>query len=352
VLLLPLDKRLDWRDADGRQGAETHPTRRGAAARERALEDLRERGRLDAVGAGRESLREATEPWWTDHVEPRLAQSTVLRCAHVFDCHLLPRLGATPIRDINPALVLALQRDLRADGVGVAMTHRILMVLSVIMRHAVLRGRIDRNLQPVRVVQPKRRRAIRLVPPADIERIRRALLTADDQASATLVSLMAYAGLRPSEATALCWRPHRQVHDPRRAERRRVRRSEGHQDRLNPHRRAARAASLRPRRLAHDGRQRAGRGRPDRAARRRDHVHGYRYRRRHRFDPAVDRAGLPITRPYDLRHSYASLMIQAGYSPAELGHATTLTLDTYAHLFSEFARGERVDPEGAIRDAR
>lgn len=49
-------------------------------------------------------------------------------------------------------------------------------------------------------------------------------------------------------------------------------------------------------------------------------------------------------------------MIHAGYSPvelaAELGHATTLTLDTYAHLFSEFARGERVDPEGAIRDAR
>jgi hypothetical protein len=28
------------------------------------------------------------------------------------------------------------------------------------------------------------------------------------------------------------------------------------------------------------------------------------------------------------------------------------TLDTYAHLFSEFVRGERVDPEGAIREAR
>lgn len=86
----------------------------------------------------------------------------MLSYAHVPDCHLLPRLGATAIRDINPALVLALQRDLRADGVGGAMTHRILMVLSGIMRHAVLRGRIDRDpVQPVRVVQPKRRRAIR-----------------------------------------------------------------------------------------------------------------------------------------------------------------------------------------------
>lgn len=49
-------------------------------------------------------------------------------------------------------------------------------------------------------------------------------------------------------------------------------------------------------------------------------------------------------------------MIQAGYSPvelaAELGHSPTLTLDTYAHLFSEFARGERVDPVREILRAR
>ncbi len=49
-------------------------------------------------------------------------------------------------------------------------------------------------------------------------------------------------------------------------------------------------------------------------------------------------------------------MVQAGYSAvelaAELGHAPTLTLDTYAHVFSEFARGERIRPEVAIRAAR
>jgi hypothetical protein len=49
-------------------------------------------------------------------------------------------------------------------------------------------------------------------------------------------------------------------------------------------------------------------------------------------------------------------MIQAGYSPvelaAELGHSPTLTLNTYAHVFSEFARGERLRPEIAILAAR
>ena len=45
-------------------------------------------------------------------------------------------------------------------------------------------------------------------------------------------------------------------------------------------------------------------------------------------------------------------MIQAGYSAvelaAELGHSPTLTLDTYADVFSEYARGERLDPEREI----
>lgn len=49
-------------------------------------------------------------------------------------------------------------------------------------------------------------------------------------------------------------------------------------------------------------------------------------------------------------------MIQSGYSAvelaAEMGHAPTLTLDTYAHLFSEFARGERIDPVVVIEAAR
>jgi integrase len=86
------------------------------------------------------------------------------------------------------------------------MSHRVLMVLSGIMRHAVLRGRLDRNpVQPVRVPLPKRARAIRPIPPASVEHVRRALLDSDDLESATLVSLMAISGLRPGEATALAW---------------------------------------------------------------------------------------------------------------------------------------------------
>jgi integrase len=349
---------VTWRDANGAQRAETHMSRRAAETRDRELDDLRWQGQIEAADAGRESLREATESWWTDHVEPNLAQNTVLGYAIALDRHLLPRLGDTPIREIDPARVLELQGELRTSGVGGPMTHRILMVLSGIMRHAVLRGRINRNpVQPVRVTQPKRQRAIRPLTPVAVERIRRAMLGRDDKASATLVSLMAYAGLRPAEATALAWH---HVGDRTLL----VEQSTDGQGGTKVTKTGVirTVPLLSP--LAGDlAAWRAASSPPSDEAPIAPRSDGgwwtatdYRNWRRRRFDPAVERAGLPVTRPYDLRHSYASLMVQAGYSAvelaAELGHAPTLTLDTYAHVFSEFARGERLRPEAAIRAAR
>lgn len=60
--------------------------------------------------------------------------------------------------------------------------------------------------------------------------------------------------------------------------------------------------------------------------------------RRH-FYPALLKAGLPKTRFHDLRHSYASLLIEQGenikYIQSQLGHASpTVTLNVYAHLMS------------------
>ena len=56
------------------------------------------------------------------------------------------------------------------------------------------------------------------------------------------------------------------------------------------------------------------------------------------FKAALARAGLPPTvRLYDLRHSMATLALEAGVHPKvvseRLGHSTTqLTLDTYSHV--------------------
>jgi integrase len=82
----------------------------------------------------------------------------------------------------------------------------------------------------------------------------------------------------------------------------------------------------------------------------------YRRWRRRVFKSAILEAGLdPETRVYDLRHAYASLMIKSGLNVVEvaarLGHAPSVCLGTYAHVFDELGAGA-IDPEHAILAAR
>ena len=74
------------------------------------------------------------------------------------------------------------------------------------------------------------------------------------------------------------------------------------------------------------------------------------------FTPAVKRAGLEPLRLHDLRHTSASLAIEAGAHPKQiqalLGHSSiTSTLDRYGHLLPgmDEALAERMDEVG--RDA-
>ena len=76
-----------------------------------------------------------------------------------------------------------------------------------------------------------------------------------------------------------------------------------------------------------------------------------------RWAPACRAAGLdPIPRPYDLRHSFASLLLAEGKQPIwcakQLGHTVAVFLSTYAHLIDEFEDRERIDAEAEIAKAR
>jgi len=67
----------------------------------------------------------------------------------------------------------------------------------------------EAQANPVSVVRKPRQgrqRAIEPLAPEDVERLRAVLLDDSDHRSATLVSVLAYAGLRPGEALGLEWR--------------------------------------------------------------------------------------------------------------------------------------------------
>jgi integrase len=61
--------------------------------------------------------------------------------------------------------------------------------------------------------------------------------------------------------------------------------------------------------------------------------------RRRVFKPAALGAGAGGARPYDLRHSFVSLLIAEGRNvidvPRQAGHSPTMTLQTYGHVFDE-----------------
>ncbi len=77
-----------------------------------------------------------------------------------------------------------------------------------------------------------------------------------------------------------------------------------------------------------------------------------------RWTPACLSAGLTLApRPYDLRHSFASLLLAEGRQPLyvarQLGHSVAVLLSTYAHLIDEYAeRSEQVNAEAEIAAAR
>ena len=67
---------------------------------------------------------------------------------------------------------------------------------------------------------------------------------------------------------------------------------------------------------------------------------------------ALERVGLAYQRPYDLRHSFASLLLHEGrsviYVARQLGHGAALTMGTYGHVIDELEDQPRVSAEDAI----
>ena len=76
-----------------------------------------------------------------------------------------------------------------------------------------------------------------------------------------------------------------------------------------------------------------------------------------RWAPACLAAGLEAApRPYDLRHSFASLLLAEGRQPLyvarQLGHSLAVLLTIYAHLIDEYADAQNIDADAEIAKAR
>ena len=78
--------------------------------------------------------------------------------------------------------------------------------------------------------------------------------------------------------------------------------------------------------------------------------------RKRTWTNALDKVGLPYQRPYDLRHSFASLLLHEGrsviYVARQLGHGAALTMSDYGHVIDELEDQPNIPAEDAILAAR
>jgi integrase len=197
-----------------------------------------------------------------------------------------------------------------------------------------------------------RREEVQPLSPATVETMRAAI----DGRDATLLSVLAYAGLRPGEALGLRWGD---VRERTILIQRSISLGEEADTKTRQHRTvrllAPLAADLRFWRMA------AGRPHDDQLV-----FPGkdgqpwtqavYQSWRRRAFHRATQAAGLARAQPYDLRPSVASLLLYEGrsviYVARQLGHDARLTLTRYGHVMDELEDAPRMEAEVAIADAR
>src|SRR5579884_531529 len=317
------------------------------------------------------------ERWGPEHAAS-LAQSSRDRYAEVYALHVAPWLDGMPLRDITVRVLRQWQLERERSGVSAGTIHKCRTLLSSVLRHAAEDEVIPANpLSLVRGPKAPQRDAVTPLAPSTVERIRAAMLNPPPREvaaahkgqrqrrryelpapgtpqtrlrDALVVSILAYSGLRPGELRALKFsdigentinvqraaNPDGSVKATKTANRRSVKL-------LAPPARDLREYQMML------GRPPAGsllltddQGKPwDKSA--------WQMWRVDRWAPACRAAGLdPAPRPYDLRHSFASLLLAEGRQPtwvaAQLGHSLAVLLSTYAHLIDEYEERPRVDP--------
>jgi integrase len=319
------------------------------------VRSARELGLALDLDRGKETLAEFVERWWRDYAVVGLEENTRKSYAQVWEKHLRSRLGGYRLRDVSPAVVHSVKAELLKERVGAATVRKALALLSGMFRCAVEWDRVDRNpVRDVAMPSAKAARHVQALVPATVESMRARLLAARAERDAAIIAVLAYAGLRPEELRALVWSDvgkrtllveraaaGSSIKCTKTGKIRSVRLLEPLAEDLQRWRDASPSASElvfpTPRGTLWTD-------------------YDWRNWRNRVYRPLAEAVGLAKSRPYDLRHSFASLLIHEGVSVVEvarqMGNAPDVTLGTYAHVFEELDPAERLSAAEAIRAAR
>lgn len=349
--------RVRWLEGS-RHRSRTFDRKADADTFEREVRRRRQMGGLESMDAGTETLADYVLTVWAQAHAATLAPKTRETYTSLYDLHIDPLLGDVPLRSLTSEAIAHWQSRLLATGRSPDTVGRSFTLLGSILQRATEARRIPANPQRlVRRLKKPRAAERRTLAPATVERLRAAVVglarkgRADDrklrQRDAVLISLLAYAGLRPQEARGLTWGHVREntllIDAPKTGQRRTVRLlSPLRQDLAEWRLACGRPSDREPVIPAQDG------GAWSEIA--------YEHWRAGIWLDTLAAAGVERQRPYDLRHSFASLLLHEGrsviYVARQLGHGAALTMSTYGHVIDELEDAPNQDAETAVREAR
>jgi integrase len=333
-----------WRDDAKRNRQRTFDRRADAQRWDSEVRRRKQLGSLATLETSSTTLDAYIAEQWAPTFGPLLAARTRENYSWAYDRHIAPKLGHLALSALTPPVLARWQASMLAAGAGHDTILKAREVVSTVLRAAVEDGLIAANpVRSVRAPKAPLREEVRPLAPISVEALRAELNHRD----ATIVSLLAYAGLRPGELRTLCWGHVLERVLVVNAAKTRARRTVRLLEPLAQDLRERRMACGRP---ADDAPVIPNAGGDELSAK------SFNQWRGDVFVPALERAGLARARPYDLRHSFASLLLHEGrsviYVARQLGHNARYTLGTYGHVIDELEDAPQISAEDAIRKAR
>jgi integrase len=291
--------------------------------------------------AAKLTVAEYLDRWLKDSVQSSLMQSTYQSYCRQTRRYIAPSVGRVRLKALTPAHVQGLYREMQERGLSARTVEYTHAVLHRALKQAMRWSMVPRNVCDAVYVPQVRREEMHPLTP---EQARRFLDAARGERLEALYIVAVHVGLRPGELLALRWEDvdlDRGILHVRRAlsngefttpktkrSRRRIDLSVGSVAALQRHR--TRQAEER---MARAGLwQNQGLVFPSSVGTLLSHRNVVRS-----FKSLLTREGMPdAIRPYDLRHTCASLLcrnVHPKYVQELLGHASIAqTLDTYSHV--------------------
>ncbi len=358
-----------YRRKDGRWCAQVRLEGKRETLYGKTFEEVRER--LEALKAsvkqgwrpeqGRATFGAWLRRWLKVYKEPVLRRSTYESYEEAIRLRLEPLLGDVPVHKLRPEHLQELYNELLEQGLSPRTVQICHCVARQALKQAVREGLVPRNVAELVSPPASRRKAARAL---TVEEQAGLLEAAREERIFPAVLLMLAGGLRVGEVLGLTWRDV----DFRAGGvyvRRSLRRTRRGLEFTEPKSAASRRFVPLPKSVLEELRAWKRRQAEERL------VLGAEWRGEdlvftstsggpleprslHRvFRRVLRRAGLEGVRPHDLRHTFATRLLEAGEHPKVvqelLGHSQiSVTLDTYSHVMPELKRRAVEKLEGLL----